>query len=75
MTRDEVHELALDPTKCEAHGFCAELLASLLTLDEFGYPILADGGLTVAVPTPLIRDARRAVHACPAGALRLLTRT
>ena len=45
----------------------AELLPELVTLDEWGYPIVDPG----AVPPALDRDARRAVAACPALALKL----
>ena len=44
---------------------CAELLPELITLDEWGYPLLAEGG----VPAGLSRQARRAVRDCPALAL------
>ena len=46
---------------------CAELLPELVTLDEWGYPIVDPG----PVPVALDRDARRAVAACPALALKL----
>jgi len=59
--------LLLDPTVCRGHGVCAELLAEHISLDEWGYPIIADR----PVPPDLLRDARRAVTDCPALALRL----
>ena len=59
--------LRIDPTACSGHGLCAELLPEQVTLDEWGYPILADQ----PVPARLRRAARRAVTACPALALRL----
>jgi ferredoxin len=59
--------LQVSPVACTGHGLCAELLPELVTLDEWGYPILADGPL----PASLERSARRAVAACPALALRL----
>ncbi len=46
---------------------CAELLPELITLDEWGYPLLAEGG----VPAGLSRQARRAVRDCPALALMI----
>jgi ferredoxin len=52
---------------CTGHGVCAELLPELIALDEWGYPLIADG----AVPARLARAARRAVTDCPALALRL----
>jgi ferredoxin len=60
-------ELRLDPIKCTGHGLCAELLPELIELDEWGYPIIS--GREVAPEA--IRDARRAVTACPTLALRL----
>jgi ferredoxin len=62
--------LAVNPVACTGHGLCAELLPELITLDEWGYPILAGR----AVPPALERPARRAVAACPALALRLHAR-
>lgn len=57
--------LRVNPIMCKAHGMCAELLPELITLDEWGYPILAD-----ATVSPLLLDlARRAVGACPTLAL------
>ena len=61
------HELAVDPIACRGHGLCADLLPELVRLDEWGYPLLARG----PVPAGLRADARRAVAACPALALRL----
>jgi ferredoxin len=59
--------LRVDPIACSGHGVCAELLPEWITLDEWGYPLLAAGDL----PAALHRDARRAVAACPARALHL----
>jgi ferredoxin len=59
--------LRVNPIACEANGACAELLPEMITLDEWGYPIVDDG----PVPALLERDARAAVSACPKLALRL----
>lgn len=59
--------LRLDPIGCRAHGLCEELLPELISLDEWGYPMLADR----AVPPELVAHARRAAAACPTLALRL----
>ncbi|MDD2818565.1 MAG: ferredoxin [Candidatus Nanopelagicales bacterium] len=67
----ELHEIRLDPTLCDAHGFCVELLPELFTLDEWGYPLLNSGTLTTAVPHQLLGAAKKAVVACPVAALRL----
>jgi len=60
--------LVVNPIDCEAHGACAELLPELITLDEWGYPIVDPRPL----PPGLERHARKAVSACPTLALRLL---
>jgi ferredoxin len=60
-------QLRVNPIQCSGHGACAELLPELVTLDEWGYPIVTPA----PVPPDLERDARRAVTACPALALRL----
>jgi ferredoxin len=59
--------LRVDPILCDAHGHCAELLPDLIRLDEWGYPILADG----PIPPELAKDARRAVTLCPRLALAI----
>jgi len=63
--------LRVDPIQCDAYGHCAELLPELIELDEWGYPIVDDR----PVPPELVRDARRAVNACPRLALVLERRT
>jgi len=60
--------LVVDPIACEAHGLCAELLPEMISLDDWGYPILVHG----AVPPQARAHARRAVAACPTLALRLV---
>jgi ferredoxin len=59
--------IAIDPIKCDAHGLCAELLPELITLDEWGYPVLEDA----PVPRDLQDLARRAAGVCPTLAIRL----
>jgi len=59
--------LHVDWTRCDAHGLCAELLPELVELDDWGYPVVADG----EVPEPLVGHARHAVRACPQLALLL----
>lgn len=59
--------LRVDPISCRAHGLCKELLPELISLDEWGYPLLADQ----PVPPELAAHARQAVAACPTLALRL----
>lgn len=61
-------QLRVNPIDCDGHGACAELLPELISLDEWGYPILA----AHPVPPGLQRQAKRAVNACPALALSLI---
>ena len=35
--------LRVNPIACTGHGVCAELLPELVTLDEWGYPIVDPG--------------------------------
>ena len=53
--------IRVNPIACEAYGYCAELLPELVTLDEWGYPIV-DGR---PVPAHLVDLARRAAKECP----------
>ena len=59
--------LRLNPIACDAHGVCADLLPELVSLDPWGYPVIAAG----PVPPELTEHARRAVASCPTLALRL----
>lgn len=60
-------ELIVDRIACDGFGMCAELLPELIELDDWGYPIVAAGG----VPFKLMGHARRAVAVCPVLALKL----
>jgi ferredoxin len=61
-------KLVVDPTVCDAHGVCAELLPERIHLDRWGYPIIGGG----AIPLELREHAQRAVDACPRLALHLV---
>lgn len=61
--------LRVDMIACDGHGLCAELVPELVSLDEWGYPILAP----VAVPPQLAGHARKAVTLCPRLALSLVS--
>ena len=58
-------KLRVNMIACAGHGVCAELLPELITLDPWGYPLLAEA----PVPDGLADHARRAVAACPTLAL------
>jgi ferredoxin len=61
--------LRVDFIACDGRGLCAEALPGLITLDDWGFPIIRDGD----VPPRLLADARAAVRACPRLARRLDT--
>jgi ferredoxin len=63
-------KLRVNPITCEGHGVCAELLPELISLDPWGYPLLAPG----EVPRALADQARMAAAGCPTLAL-LITKT
>jgi ferredoxin len=62
-----MNTIEIDRIRCDGRGLCAELLPELISLDDWGYPILKDR----AVPASVLTHARRAVDACPVLALRL----
>jgi ferredoxin len=64
-------KLRVDPTRCAAHGMCAELLPERVRLDEWGYPIIDVRPLE----PDLVMHARRAAAACPTFALLLINRS
>ena len=65
MTRPA--RLVVDPIACDGRGLCAELLPQLVTLDDWGFPVIAD----TDVPARLHGEAAAVVRLCPRLALRL----
>jgi ferredoxin len=59
--------LRVDPIACDGRGLCAEVLPELIRIDDWGFPIIADGH----VPVRLRPAAGEAVRICPKLALRL----
>jgi ferredoxin len=59
--------LRVDPIACDARGLCAEILPELISLDDWGFPVIADQD----VPPALRAEAQEAVRLCPKLALRL----
>jgi ferredoxin len=59
--------LLVDMTACDGRGLCAEMLPGLVTLDDWGFPIVSG-----KVPPERVADAKEAVRLCPLLALRLL---
>lgn len=69
MSRDPgpAVRLRVDPVACEGVGLCAQVADRSVTLDRWGYPVLA----AELEPGAATRQARRAVRACPRKALWL----
>jgi ferredoxin len=65
MTADA--RLRVNPIACDGRGLCGEVLPELITLDDWGFPIILDQD----VPPALWREAAEAVRLCPLLALRL----
>ena len=61
-------QLRVDWPICRGRGLCHELAPDLVSLDEWGYPIVSG-----SVPPKLRADAKAAVRACPQLALRLIS--
>ena len=61
--------IKVNPIACDGHGVCAELLPELITLDDWGYPMLRSD----EVPAHLLPLARQARDMCPTLALLLTT--
>jgi ferredoxin len=59
-------KLKVDMIACDGRGLCAEVLPELITLDDWGFPIIAR-----QVPGGLADQAAEAVRLCPRLALRL----
>jgi len=58
----------IDPERCSGHGRCYAVAPELFTDDERGYGrVIGDG----AVDADQLAGARRAVLACPEGAVTL----
>lgn len=61
--------ITVDPVACDGYGYCAELLPEAISLDEWGYPIIADR----ALPADLVAQAKRAARDCPKRAITVRT--
>ena len=59
--------LRVNPIACDGRGLCAEVLPEMITLDDWGFPVIGDAD----VPSGLLDEAAEAVRLCPRLALRL----
>jgi ferredoxin len=59
--------LRVDFIACDGRGLCAAALPELISLDDWGFPVVRDQ----VVSGRWLADAQAAVRACPKLALRL----
>lgn len=59
--------IRIDPVACEGVGICAHVAPDLIGLDPWGYPVISPDP---QVERADLRQASRAVRACPRRALR-----
>jgi ferredoxin len=62
--------LRVDPVLCDGFGHCHELAPELVSMDEWGYPIIDDDHAAMADPS-VLTSARLAIRGCPRQALHL----
>lgn len=68
MSASVKRRLRVNPTLCDGYGYCAEIVPELISLDDWGFPIVA----SVPIGDDNVeRLARRAVATCPRLALFL----
>ncbi len=60
--------ITVDPAACDGFGYCAEMLPELVSLDEWGFPVVSGA----EVPDELLKAARQAARVCPRRAVSLL---
>ena len=58
--------LRVNPILCNGFGYCAEIVPELISLDDWGFPIVSSGSID---DDKLLQLARRAVATCPRLAL------
>lgn len=62
-------QLVVDPIACDGFGYCAELLPEMVSLDEWGYPVVSGE----PVPPALVDLAKSAARQCPRRAFHVVT--
>lgn len=66
MSQKVSRRLRVNPTLCDGYGYCAEIVPELITLDDWGFPILSTRNID---DDDLLNLSRRAVATCPRLAL------
>jgi ferredoxin len=60
--------LRVNPILCNGYGYCAEIVPELISLDDWGFPIVGSSPID---DDKVLRLAERAVATCPRLALLL----
>lgn len=68
MTQAVKRRLRVNPTLCDGYGYCAEIVPELITLDDWGFPIVSTRNID---DENLLALSRRAIATCPRLALLL----
>lgn len=68
MTEARLRRLRVNPILCDGVGYCAEIAPELISVDEWGFPVVDSRPLDEEA---MLRHARRAVAICPRQALLL----
>ena len=63
---ETVRRLRVNPTLCTGYGYCAEIVPELITVDDWGYPIVSKAQIE---SDNILKLARRAIATCPRLAL------
>ncbi len=65
----DVIRIVVDGSKCDGHGICALVLPERVSLDAWGFAAIDDDPIK---DSRTLARAKRAVCACPVGALALV---
>ncbi len=66
MSEGTQRRLRVNPTLCDGVGYCAEIVPELITLDDWGFPVVDSRPID---DEALLHHAQRAVTTCPRLAL------
>lgn len=66
MSDNVRRRLRVNPTLCTGYGYCAEIVPELITVDDWGYPIVSKAHIE---SDGMLKLARRAIATCPRLAL------
>jgi hypothetical protein len=68
MIETALQRLRVNPVLCDGVGYCAEIVPELISIDDWGYPVVDSRPID---DEEWLRHARRAVTTCPRRALLL----